>query len=451
MSGNGRSSFIDPGVCVGGQHPGVGAGPWRGRMASPWDPSMGAGSRPEFRVSKWVQDPGVGAAPWRGCRVSAWAQGLGVGAAPRQLPALPTTSRGLGARAPPPSPRRGRSRRGAWRRSRRPAVGRDAEPGVAGCGWGVAGRGGAGTYVEGDESQDAAQREALEIQPSVDGFHLPVLLRQPHQPAGTRRHPSVVVSPHPKSHPPRPSPKLGVPLDGGAAPGCLIAAVEAEGSPPAVHQQLVAVGVVTDDPGEDTDGHVLRVAGTQEGLLKVWEKRGTSSGWGACHPGGVTSRVGAGSGVPPDPLTVEEVVAWMELGELGHLRHRVAAGRRGADAGLGTRHPCPPQPAGTRGPSERPGNGRGGDTTPQAPWGTKPEVGPSPLGATGVGPEVGPSPVGAMGSRTGGGSITRGCHRRGIGGGDDSGSPRCARKHSPQMFKEAIQLWQSPPRPASVC
>lgn len=93
----------------------------------------------------------------------------------------------------------------------------------------------------------------------------------------------------------------------------------------------------------------------------------------------------------------------------------------------------------------------GGDTTPQAPWGTKPEVGPSPLGATGVGPEVGPSPVGAMGSRTGGGSITRGCHRRGIGGGDDSGSPRCARKHSPQMFKEAIQLWQSPPRPASVC
>lgn len=156
--------------------------------------------------------------------------------------------------------------------------------------------------------------------------------------------------PPPTSSPPRRSPQLGVALDGGAARGRLVAAVEAEGSPPTVHQQLVAVGVVTDDPGEDTDGHLLRVTGTQQGLLKVWEKKVPNLGWGA-------SRLGGGptwGEVPPgegdggsNPLTVEEVVARVELGELGHLWHRVAAGRCGADAGLGTRHACLPQPAST--------------------------------------------------------------------------------------------------------
>lgn len=163
----------------------------------------------------------------------------------------------------------------------------------------MAGRGRAGTHMEGDESQDAAQREAPEIQPSIDGFHLPVLLRQPHQPAGphaTITSPLVCV-PHPRH--PRCSPELRVPLDGGAARGRLVPAVEAEGGPPAVHQQLVAVGVVTDDPGEDTDGHLLRVTGAQQGLLKVWEKRVPSPGWGASHPGGCVcvSHQGWGGGV----------------------------------------------------------------------------------------------------------------------------------------------------------
>lgn len=139
--------------------------------------------------------------------------------------------------------------------------------------------------MEGDESQDAAQWEVLKVQPAVDGFHLPVLLRQPHQPGGTRRHVPTRVSP-PTTHvrPARCSPELGVPLDGGTARGRLVTAVEAEGSPPAVHQQLVAVGVVTDDPGEDTDGHLLWLTGTQQGLLKVWEKKVPSPGWDASPP-----------------------------------------------------------------------------------------------------------------------------------------------------------------------
>lgn len=69
------------------------------------------------------------------------------------------------------------------------------------------------------------------------------------------------------------------------------------------------------------------------------------SAWGApTHPRGVPPGRGE-----PVPLTVEEVIARVHLGELRHLRHRVAAGRGGADGGLGTRDPRLPQPGDTRG------------------------------------------------------------------------------------------------------
>lgn len=79
-------------------------------------------------------------------------------------------------------------------------------------------------------------------------------------------------------------------------------------------------------------------------------------------------------------LTVEQVIARVHLGELRHLRYRVAAGWGGADGGLGTRDPRLPQPGDTRGVI--------GDVTPGGQeWvchprtlpRTKPEVGPSPL------------------------------------------------------------------------
>lgn len=70
-----------------------------------------------------------------------------------------------------------------------------------------------------------------------------------------------------------------MPLDGSAAGGRPVVAVEAEGCPAAVHQQLVAVGVVPDHPGEDADGHILQPAGTQLGLLEVWGTRVPGSGW----------------------------------------------------------------------------------------------------------------------------------------------------------------------------
>lgn len=89
----------------------------------------------------------------------------------------------------------------------------------------------------------------------------------------------------PAALPFRHSPEPGVPLDGGAAGGRRVAAVEAEGSPAAVHQQLVAVRVVPDHPGEDADGHVLQPAGTQLGLLKVWGTRVPGSGWPVSLPG----------------------------------------------------------------------------------------------------------------------------------------------------------------------
>lgn len=76
-------------------------------------------------------------------------------------------------------------------------VGGDAQPGAAGCEG--ARRGLTGTHMEGDESQDGAQGEPLEIQPPVYGFHLPVLLRQPHQPAGT----DTWSGPHPCGVSPR--------------------------------------------------------------------------------------------------------------------------------------------------------------------------------------------------------------------------------------------------------
>lgn len=162
-------------------------------------------------------------------------------------------------------------------------VGGDAQPGAAGCEG--ARRGLTGTHMEGDESQDGAQGEPLEIQPPVYGFHLPVLLRQPHQPAGTHGRVPTRVGCPPPALPSRRSPEPGVPLDGGAAGGRRVAAVEAEGGPAAVHQQLVAVRVVPDHPGEDADGHVLQPAGTQLGLLKVWGTRVPGSGWPVSLPG----------------------------------------------------------------------------------------------------------------------------------------------------------------------
>lgn len=84
-----------------------------------------------------------------------------------------------------------------------------------------------------------------------------------------------------------------MPLDGSAAKRPLVTAVEAEASPPTVHQQLVAVGVVPDDPGEDADGHVLQLAGTQLGLLEVWEKKGPSSGQAVPHLRGTHARAGS--------------------------------------------------------------------------------------------------------------------------------------------------------------
>lgn len=47
--------------------------------------------------------------------------------------------------------------------------------------------------------------------------------------------------------------------------------------------------------------------------------------------------------------TVEDVVARVHLGELGHFGHRVAAGWSGADAGLGARNAGLAQPGGTGG------------------------------------------------------------------------------------------------------
>lgn len=84
-------------------------------------------------------------------------------------------------------------------------------------------------------------------------------------------------------------------------------------------------------------------------------------GWGA---GGRLSHQGGGDG-GSNQLTIEEVVARVELGELGHLRHWVAAGWRGADAGLGTWHARLPQPAGTWDPLSGRGMARVGGITPR--------------------------------------------------------------------------------------
>lgn len=75
-------------------------------------------------------------------------------------------------------------------------------------------------------------------------------------------------------------------LDGGAAGGWLRPAVQAERRPAAVHQQLVAVRVVADHPGEDADGHVLGLAGAQQRLLEV------------CGEGGWVEGVPRGDAVP---------------------------------------------------------------------------------------------------------------------------------------------------------
>lgn len=93
--------------------------------------------------------------------------------------------------------------------------------------------------------------------------------------------------------------------------------------------------VVPDNPREDADGHVLGLAGAQLCLLQVcretWGRGCAGTRWG--------SRV-------LWALTVEDVVAWVQLGELGHLRDGVAAGGSGADAGVGTGHTSLPQPGG---------------------------------------------------------------------------------------------------------
>lgn len=102
-----------------------------------------------------------------------------------------------------------------------------------------------------------------------------------------------------------------MPVDGSAALGALSCScpVQAECCPTAVHQQLPSVRVVPDNPREDADGHVLGLAGAQLCLLQVcrepwgWGRAGTW--WG---------------GRVPSALTVEDVVARVQLGELGHLR-----------------------------------------------------------------------------------------------------------------------------------
>lgn len=201
-----------------------------------------------------------------------WVQSLGPGSGcgciPRNLPSLLSTSRARGARAPPPSRRRARSTRGAWRPWHRPAT-----EATLSLPTGAATRGtrGAATHVERDERQGASQRELLEIQLPIHGLHLPVLLGQPRQPGGceARLSPPAAACPPPSRRFPRVSPEAGVALDGRTARGPLIAAVQAQGGPAAVHEQLPAVGVVADDPGEDTDRHLLGPAGAQLGLLQV--------------------------------------------------------------------------------------------------------------------------------------------------------------------------------------
>lgn len=100
--------------------------------------------------------------------------------------------------------------------------------------------------------------------------------------------------------------------------------------------------IVPNDPAQDTDRHLLGPARAQLRLLQVWggDKDSARPVPPSEGPHGVVGGV---------PLTVEQIIARVHLGELRHLRHRVAAGRRGADGGLGTRDPRPPQPGDTRG------------------------------------------------------------------------------------------------------
>lgn len=85
--------------------------------------------------------------------------------------------------------------------------------------------------------------------------------------------------------------------------------------------------------------------------------------------------------------TVEDVVARVHLGELGHFGHRVAAGWSGADAGLGARHAGLAQPGGT-----------GGVVTTPLCMAERGDVPPT-LGNRGV--VVGAAPMGAAGSPAG--------------------------------------------------
>lgn len=170
-------------------------------------------------------------------------------------------------------------------------------------------------------------------------------------------------------------------LDGGAAGGGLRPPVQGKRRPAAVQQQLVAVRVVPDHPGEDADGHVLGLARPQQRLLEVWGV-GRGGGLGDPKKCGVLGEVGDVVG-----RTVEDVVARVHLGELGHFGHRVAAGWSGADAGLGARHAGLAQPGGTGGVVTTPlGMAERGDVPPT-------------LGNRGV--VVGAAPMGAAGSPAG--------------------------------------------------
>ena len=178
-----------------------------------------------------------------------------------------------------------------------------------------------------------------------------------------------------------------MPVDGSAALGALSCScpMQAECCPTTVHQQLPSVRVVPDNPREDADGHVLGLAGAQLCLLQVcrepwgWGRAGTW--WG---------------GRVPSALTVEDVVARVQLGELGHLRDGVAAGGSGADAGLGTGHTGLPQPGGgrrdvTRWVSPPPRHRLGPNVSPTRWSDTTRGSGPHP-GVEGDRPSVVPEP-----------------------------------------------------------